>query len=138
MPKRMETCAAAKCSVRYLPTRSGCGGRQRIVQSYFDHARALLKPDAAVGDWICTIHRNKLRQCVENAVPQDMVRCDRGLTLAVHISVRVVLALCQKEGSERVDEAAAAATLARLQRDSKARSTVRLVFPSLRSTHGLC
>jgi hypothetical protein len=78
MPTRKEICSAANCGVRYLPTRSGCGGRQKIVQSYMDHARALLKPEAAVGDWICTIHRNKLRQCVEDdTAPQAMVSCDR-------------------------------------------------------------
>jgi hypothetical protein len=46
-----------------------------------DHARALLKPEAAVGDWICVRHRDTLKQCVENTTPQNMVRCEVELEL---------------------------------------------------------
>jgi hypothetical protein len=74
-------CAFRQCAKCYSLTRSGCGGRQRIVQSYMDHARALLKPEAAVSDWICVRHRDTLKQCVENATPQNMVRCEVELEL---------------------------------------------------------
>jgi hypothetical protein len=66
-------CAAAHCGVRYCPTRRGCGGRQYVVQSYVEHASALLKPSAALGDWICKRHRDKSR-AVAQATPQDIVR----------------------------------------------------------------
>jgi len=73
MPKRKEVCAAADCGIQFAPTRSGCGGRQRVVQPYLDHAAALLKPDVAAGDWICMRHRDTLRQRVTDATPQLMV-----------------------------------------------------------------
>jgi hypothetical protein len=73
MPKRKDTCVAANCSVRYSPTRSGCGGRQYVVQAYIDHAETMLKTGAAVSDWICLRHRNALQQRVMDATPQQMV-----------------------------------------------------------------
>jgi hypothetical protein len=45
------------------------------VPAFMGHARALLKPDATVGAWICLPHRDKLRRCVEQAAQQDMVCC---------------------------------------------------------------
>ncbi len=101
MPKRKDTCAVANCSVRYSPTRSGCGGRQRVVQAYIDHAAALLKPGAAVGDWIClhasqhttaarrgcntTANGMVLTRAVANSRVFVVCNCCRVTTMAVRI-----------------------------------------------------
>ncbi len=85
MPKRMETCAAADCGVRYLPTRSGCGGRQRVAQEYIDYASVLLKSGTVVGDWICVHHRDTLRHCVATTTSQPMVLTQRGTTLLTRV-----------------------------------------------------
>jgi hypothetical protein len=87
MPKRKEVCAAADCGIQFAPTRSGCGGRQYVVQPYLDHAPALLKPGVAVGDWICLTHRNALQRRVADATPQLMVWW---LPLRVLLQVRSV------------------------------------------------
>jgi hypothetical protein len=57
--------------VQYVPTRSGCGGRQYVVQEYLNYASAMLKDGAAVGDWVCVNHRNEMRSCVKIARPTD-------------------------------------------------------------------
>ena len=119
MPGRKETCAAAACSVRYSPTRSGCGGRQRVVQPYLDHAAALLKPGVAVGDWICLTHRNALQRRVADATPQLMVwQC--ALHALLHVLTRLMDARLLQQSDDDGDPAmaAAAAALNTLRRHS--------------------
>jgi len=54
-------CAAKKCGRQNVPTRKGCGGRQKVQAEYVRYAKELLKDSAAEGDWICMTCRDALK-----------------------------------------------------------------------------
>jgi hypothetical protein len=83
-----------------------------------DHATALLKTGVAIGDWICTRHRDTLRQRVIDATPQLMVwQCALHALLHVLMGVR----LLQTDDDDDPAMVAAAAALNTLRRHSNVR-----------------